>query len=152
MAGPTTQDVLDILRSIDASLQHLVALAEARAQRLTGAAGPTVSDDADLSSKYGDEKIKFLPRDWSGEDFKGQPMSLCSAPFLLQYAAALDYFAAKNDRDGAKADNGTPKSVYDLRSARRARGWAKRLANGWKPAPAPPDATENPFGNDSVGF
>jgi hypothetical protein len=58
-----------------------------------------------------------------------------SDPALLdQLADAFDYFARTNDEKGNKADNGTPKSTYDRRSARRARGWAARLRAGWKPA------------------
>lgn len=53
--------------------------------------------------------------------------------------------------DEAKADNGTLKSVYDKRSARRARGWAARKRNGWAP-PASAQPESNPFGGEDVSF
>ncbi len=98
-------------------------------------AGRDVAPASDLDSQYGDEVIKFDPRNWSGESCKGKRMSECSIEFLDMLADVYAYFAQKNDDDGAKTDAGKPKSMYDRRSERRARGWAARLRAGWK-APA----------------
>jgi hypothetical protein len=78
-------------------------------------------------------------------------MSECSPALLDALASAYDYFAQKNDASQAKADNGTLKSVYDKRSARRARGWAARKRNGWAP-PASAQPESNPFGGEDVSF
>lgn len=96
-----------------------------------------VADDADLDSDYGDEPVKFKPRDWTGAFVKGQRMSESAPEFLDLLASSFAYFAQKNEESGAKADNGTPKAVYDRRSERRARGWAARLRGGWTPKAAP---------------
>lgn len=120
-----------LLRSIDASMKALVAAANRRA-------GTEVASDSDLDSQYGDETIRFLPRDWSGDDLKGQTMSRCPPDFLDEFARSMDYFAKKNE--GKVTDKGKPKSDFDRRSAARARGWAKRLRSGWKPREAPPAA------------
>ncbi len=128
-----SDEALILLRSIDASLKALVAAANRRA----AANGPAVADDKDLDGPRGDEELRFTPRDWTGEPCKGRRMSECEAELLDMLAASFDYFAKKNDEKGLKDDKGRPKSFYDKRSASRARGWAKRLRDGWKrPAPA----------------
>ena len=121
--------MLSILTSIDGSLKKLVAIAEKR--KVGDSAGPAVADDQELDSKYGDEPVKFDPRDYTGRSCKGLSMSQCPADFLDCLATSYEHFARKN------ADNGDPKKAgYDRRSAARARGWAKRLRGGWKPAQA----------------
>ncbi len=97
---------------------------------------PSIATDGDLDSQYGDEKVKFRPRDWTGHDYVGKTMSECPIEFLAQLAAACDYFAQKNE--GVLTDQGQPKSNYDRRTAARARGWIRRKAAGWtKPKPPP---------------
>ena len=115
-----------LLTEIRDILAQLLALSKSKR---TPAAD--VAQDADLDSQYGDEPVKFKPRDWSGEFTKGQKMSECAPELLDLLASSLDYFAEKNA--GQMTDNGQPKSMYDKRSARRARGWAARLRAGWKP-------------------
>ena len=122
------EEALALLRSIDASLKALVAAANRRA----AANGPAVADDRDLDSQYGDEELRFTPRDWTGEPCKGRRMSDCPAELLEIMAASFDFFAKKNNEKGLKDDKGRPKSFYDKRSAARARGWAARKRNGWK--------------------
>ncbi len=130
----TSPDVLSVLRSIDASLKQLVQIAQKRHQPAAPINGSTIAPDSDLDGKYGDEDVKFIPRDWSGHrEHKGMKMSACSPEFLDVLAASYDYFAQKNTLEGATATNGKPKADYDRRSAARARGWATRLRSGWKP-------------------
>lgn len=101
-----------------------------------------IATDTDLSGKYGDPKVKLTPRDWGGAPRKGWQLSRCEPEFLDLYAETLEFFARKNDEEGAKASNGTPKSRYDRADAARARGWAKRLRAGWAaPQPAQRPAT-----------
>jgi hypothetical protein len=127
-------DVLSVLQSIDASLKQLVQIAQRRQQSAAPVNGSIIAPDSDLDGPYGNETVKFQPRDWSGtRDYKGAKMSECSPAFLDALAASYDYFAQKNTLEGNMANNGKPKADYDRRSAARARGWAARLRSGWKP-------------------
>lgn len=123
----SADDLLKEMQTMNARLARLIAMGE----QFVASLPKPMSDDADLDGQYGDEEIKFLPRDWSGEDYKGRRMSATSAPFLEQMAKAFDYFAEKNDANNEKTDKGVPKSTYARRSAMRARGWAKRLREGY---------------------
>lgn len=131
---------LKMLRSIDATLKELLAVSKARrtaphAQASAALPSP-IATDAELDHEKADEKIKCSPRDWSGADFKGRTMSECPADFLELYAEMMAYFAGKNDERCEKTDRGTPKSVFDRKSERLARGWALRIRSGkHKPAP-----------------
>lgn len=128
-------EAVDLLKSIDASLKHLIRLTVAT--QSTPAASGEIADDRDLDSKFGDEVVRFVPRDWTGESFKGYAMSDCPPELLEMLAETYDYFAGKNE--GVLTDKGKPKSDFDRRSARRARGWAKRLRDGYKPRAAAPE-------------
>lgn len=132
MSGPTSQDVLDVLRSIDASLKTLVARAALPAFAPVPAVGQDVADDRDLDSQWGDEEVKVSPRDWTGPNMKGRRMSECPADFLEMLAGTFDYFARKNSATNETTTSGKPKADFDRRSAARARGWARRLRNGWQ--------------------
>jgi hypothetical protein len=119
MPDPTA---LQVLQSIDESLKKLVQLLAPK---------PTagvVASDADLDSQWGDEIVKFTPRDLVNEDIKGKRMSQCSFAALTMLAGAYESFAEKNV--GQMTDKGKPKSDFDLRTARRARGWAARIRSG----------------------
>jgi len=118
-------ETLRLLRSIDASLKAIVAAS------LGNRSAEVTASDSDLDSPKGDEVVKFSPRDWTGESFKGSRMSQCPPEFLDIYAETCLYFARKNDENGEKTDRGTPKSTFDKRTAARARGWAARLRNGY---------------------
>jgi hypothetical protein len=128
--------VLTTLESIDRSLDALVGLARKAAGVTVGDGAPVHAGDTELDQPDADEVVKMNPRDWSGDDFKGTRMSLCPPAFLEQLALVYDYFAKKNDDQGLLDTQGRPKSFYDKRTARRARGWAARLrATAGKEAP-----------------
>ena len=131
---PDSESVV-LLRSIDASLKELVAISKARrAPAQTAARGPEVASDKDLDDpKWGNPVVKFVPRDWSGEDFKGSRFSETSAEFLEVLAETFDYFAQKAEEKN-ELYNGKPVAPYKRKDAARARGWAQRLRSGWKPA------------------
>ena len=139
---------LQVLESIDARLGRLEKL-------LAVAAPAKVADDRDLDGKWGDPEVKFDPRDWSGDSCKGQHMSECPAPFLDLLAETFDYFAAQAEEKGETTTSGKPVAPYKRMDAARARGWAKRIRAGYKPAaqpategwaqPAMPDDSEVPF-------
>jgi hypothetical protein len=133
-------ETLAVLKSIDLSLRSLVVIAQKKAEaRVMTAAtkpGPTVASDRDLDGQYGDPVIKAKdPRDWTGEPMLGRKFSECPAEYLEMVADRLDYFAEEAERDGILATNGKPSAPYKRLDAARARGWAKRIAEG-KHAPA----------------
>lgn len=127
---PNDTDILIVLKSIDMTLRKLLALSKSKRAAVVATVPPTspIATDAELDSEYADEPVKFSPRGWTGDFTKGQRMSECSPEFLDQLAAAHDYFATKNAADPTKAG-------YEVRSARRARGWAQRKRNGWVAKP-----------------
>ena len=126
MADPTA---IQVLLSIEGVLKELLALTKQRAatDAIRTSVG-LIADDRDLDSQYGDEEVKFTPRDLVGEDVKGKRMSQCSFEALTLLASAYEAFAEKNA--GQLTAAGKPKSDYDLRTARRARGWAARISAG----------------------
>jgi hypothetical protein len=140
------QRLLAVLSSIDGSLKRMASGGAAFAASGAAQAGPEVANDRDLDGKYGNEKVAMNPRDWSGPSMKGKQMSECPPEFLDVLASTCDWFAAKNDRDKIVDNAGNPKSRYDRRTAARARGWAKRLRSGWKPAPVPSMDFDDGFG------
>lgn len=142
-----SNEAANALISIDRTLKEI--LREIQQRGSAGGAAVDVADDRDLDGKYGDPQVKFLPRDWHGDDFKGCNFSTCPAELLDLLAAAYDYFARKNDESGATDSKGRPKSHWDRKSAALARGWAKRIRGGWKP---PQMAADDNGDFDTPGF
>jgi hypothetical protein len=123
-AAPTT---LGVLQSIDATLKLILARFPAPP--------PTVADDADLDGQYGNPVIQQKdPKDWKGDTMKDRRYSECPPEYLDLVASRLDYFAEVAEREGKVTSNGKPVAPFNRRDAARARGWAKRLRAGWKPA------------------
>lgn len=121
-----TDEVLDLLRSIDASLKTLVAQSRVAQPK-------AVASDRDLDGQYGNPPVKFNPRDWTGTSFKGRRLSECPAPFLDMLAETFDYFAAQAEEKHELTNSGKPAAPYKRADAARARGWAKRIRDGWQP-------------------
>ncbi len=123
-------DALAVLISIDGTLKALLALSE-KCMAAKPAAAPmpvpvlAVASASDLDSPHGDPEVKFLPRDWDGENFKGRHFSQTSAPFLDQLAASFDYFAEKNEREMARTDKGALKAPGQVRKDLADRGTNK---------------------------
>lgn len=121
-----TEETLKLLRSIDASLKTLVA-------RSTPAVTPLIADDRDLDGQYGDPVLKFMPRDWTGPNYKERHFSECPAELLVLVAESLEYFAEQADKKGETTSSGKPVSAYKRKDAARARGWARRVREGRVP-------------------
>jgi hypothetical protein len=134
---------LDLLRSIDASLKQLLAKNASAASSTAG-----VASDSDLDGQYGDPIVKAAdPRDWTGDSQKGNRYSQCPAQYLDLLADRLDYFAGKAEAEGKLTSAGKPVAPFNRKDAARARGWAKRIRDGFKPeasaaSDAPSWATE----------
>lgn len=97
--------------------------------------------DVDIDGPRGDPEVRFMPKRWTGADFKGQKFSACDPDFLDTLAEAFEWFAQRDDEAGAVDKNGGPKSKWGRLDAARARAWANRLRGGAAPTP--------PRGNNS---
>lgn len=141
-----TEETLTLLRSIDGSLKALV-----RANQQT--APKAIADDADLDGKYGDPELKFTPRDWHGDSYKGRFYSECPPELLDLVADSLDYFARKSEEANELTSTGKPVAPYKRKDAARARGWAARKRAGKVPllaaaGSAPSDDEDELFGDE----
>lgn len=129
----TLTEIRDEQRKTNKLLSDLLALSK---QRLARTAAPSqgrapnseaVATDADLDGQYGDPDVRFDPKNWSGQSYKGRKFSECPSPFLDQLAEVFEYFASKETDE--------KKIHYKKLDAARARGWSIRNRN--KPATAP---------------
>lgn len=137
-----TEEVLSVLRSIDASLKTLVSIAQRR-----NPAQKEIAIDRDLDGKYGDPKVTFNPRDWTGESMKRRQMSECPPEFLDMLAESLDYFAGQAEATN-ELYNGKPTAPYKRKDAARARGWAKRMRDGKHTPSAATEGGQGEWGDD----
>ena len=127
------EDIAEILRTVQRIEKMLLSKGTPSAG-VTTTAGPAqgvCASDADLDGEYGDPEIRKDPPRWTGESFATRHYSQSTPEFLDNLAGFIDWKAGKD--------------------AARARGWAKRLRAGWKPA-AP--AAEDSFmdGDDGDPF
>jgi hypothetical protein len=127
MDQETYDRIVRIEHKLDVLLAHLGA-----GQRRPGAAAapgapPEIATDADIEGPRGNPEVRFDPKRWEGQSFKGRTFSDCPPEFLEMLAETLEYFARKNDQEGAVDKNGGPKSRWERLDASRARAWAKRL-------------------------
>ncbi|MEO8679243.1 MAG: hypothetical protein ABI665_09370 [Vicinamibacterales bacterium] len=142
----TGEEALAVLKSIDATLKAMLALAQRRTAATRQA---TVASDRDLDGKYGNPKVKFMPRDWTGPSFKDYQFSECPPALLDMLSETLDYFAQKAEETNEQY-NGKPTAPYKRSDAARARGWAHRIRSGqYVQAPAAePGATDSEWAED----
>lgn len=125
-------ETIALLTSIDATLKHLLGLAEARQP------APPV----DLDSERGDFVVKAKdPRDWTGPPMSGRKLSECPATYLDLLAERYDFFNQKETEP--------QKRKYNALDAARARGWAARIRSGYKQVAVDSPATEG-FRSDMV--
>ena len=121
-------EILAALKRIEAKLDAVLAKRQQEERSKPAKATENVASDQDMDGKHGDPKVRTMPRDWTGDNFKGASYSQCPADLLDMVANMLEYFASKNSK------NDTQKAAWDRLDAARARGWAIRKRNGWKPA------------------
>ena len=135
------------IAKLEARVEHLERIITGLAA-VFGGGGADGATDRELDSDKGDPDVRFSPRGWSGEPVaKGTKFSRCPADFLDALADAYDFFAQRNDAEGATS-GGKPKSYWDRRSSKLARGWSRRIRAGWTPPPPPPRPN---FGSASNG-
>lgn len=153
MTDPTHPDFAAIIAEAQAG-QAALARIEAIARAALGQAPhaihapPQIADDADLDSQWGNPSVFKDPPKWEGPSYAGAKFSDCPPDFLDTLAGFLAWRARKCDEEGKTAKNGQPQSVYLLRDAARARGWAVR-ARAKATAHRRPVAT-NPTGRGSM--
>lgn len=137
---------MESLADIAAKCDEILALLKKNAPK-------EVADDATLDGQWGDPVVKARdPKDWTGESMIGKKLSECPPNYLDMVADRADYFALKNDEKGEKDAKGNPKSKWDRKNAALARGWARRLRSGWKPAAQSWGDDRGHKDNDDIGF
>jgi hypothetical protein len=121
---------------------------EASAPPRDAALKPTATA-AELDGKYGDPEVRFMPKNWRGEDCTGRPFSQCPPALLEQLASVLERFADEDEAEGATTSSGKPRAPYRRKDAALARGWARRLeAEAAQHRPASPPAGDFGPGSD----
>lgn len=125
-----SEDALAVLRSIDATLKAMLALAQQRTAKARASAPKDIASDRDLDGKYGDPVVNMKdPRDWTGPKMKGRRFSECPPEYLDLLADRFDYFAQKAEEENEQY-KGKPTAPFRRKDAARARGWAKRMRDG----------------------
>lgn len=147
-----SEETVRLLKSIDASLKDLVAIAKQRPRGSTSSAstGGEATDAEMDDPKWGDPTIRRDPKRWTGERMVGRRYSETSPEYLEVLATFKDWQAQQDEATNATDDKGRPKSQWARKDARIARGWAARLRAGYKPKPPPSmdDADgDDPFGD-----
>lgn len=135
-------EVLSALKRIEAKLDAALAKRQSEERRKPAPAAENVASDRDLDGKYGNPKVRFDPKNWDGGSCKGRLFSDCPADYLDMLANAYEYFASKNAAVDEK------KASYERLDAARARGWAKRIREGWDAdaKQETPDGSDYDFG------
>lgn len=138
MNGTEYRTILDALNTIIGNQEKILTNQSAMMQMLRrvsdngGAAksDEAIADDADLDGQHGDPTIKYDLREkyWQGEPYSGQRFSECPPEYLDAMAKYLSACAWGKRKDGDEKAAG-----YKDKDAARARGWARRIRNGWKP-------------------
>lgn len=144
--------MLSILTSMDASLKKLVAIAEKR-KAPAARPGPDEATDEEMDSVYGDPTIRTDPKRWRGESYVGSKFSGTSPEYLDTVASFKDWQADKDDETQALDAKGRLKSTWARKDAKLARGWARRLRAGGKPAQtSTQDVLDDDFGHATDDF
>lgn len=104
----------------EAALRAAYAALLRRVEYLERSTGLFVADEM-LDRPKGDPRVKFVPRNWRGDNFKGAFYSACSPEFLEVLAETLTWMA---DNPQAGKEDFVPNNRRD---AARARTWARRL-------------------------
>ena len=112
----------------EALLKELIAKVDALTAKVNRIAG--VAPVWKLDGERGDPEVRFDPKIWRGESFKGMRFSDTTPEFLDMLAESYDWMAA-NPKQGKEQYAGRDRDTAAL-----ARGWAERKRGGWQPARA----------------
>lgn len=138
----TTEDRISALETEVALLKAaFVGMGKTGPAPKAATAEGEVATDADLDSQYGNQPVRKDPneKNWKGKSCIGLRLSECPADYLDAFAKYKDSCAYMNEKSGDPAK--AKYIAYDRRDAARARGWAKRIRDGYKP----PAGTDKPI-------
>jgi hypothetical protein len=143
-------DRIEELEGRVAKLEGIIAkLASALGSSGASGSAGDVASDHDLDGKYGDPSVRKDPPRWKGITYVGKHFSECEVGYLEEMAGFLDWRAIKEEAKPEKAKY----AKYSRADAARARGWAKRISDGWKPPKRDDSAgLGDPGGFDAGGF
>jgi hypothetical protein len=132
-APATLDDVLKAIKALDAKVSKLVA-ASGNGSKSRGNASSEgeIANDYDLDSEHGNPTIKKDPPRWEGDSFAGCTYSECTPEYLDALAGFHDWRVWKANQEGNEKG-----AHWAGKDAARARGWARRLRNGWETGAAP---------------
>lgn len=136
------RNILTTLREIRDALRSGVGKATDRSSSSSTAKGGKVASDRELDSDWGNPVVRKDPRGWKGDSFVGCRFSECPPEYLDELASLFDWMGDKDEEEG-KTYKGKPTAPYKRSDAGRARGWAKRLRDGWKPSNGAAGEEEN---------
>ena len=149
------ESIEERLDRIERKLEDVLKVLRAGGGARATAAGGDGAIDADIDGPRGDPDVRFVPKRWTGADYKGQKFSACEPEFLDMLADAYEWFAQRDDESGAVDKNGSPKGRWSRLDAARARAWSARLrgdlggATVAAPRAARPAAPPSPRHNGS---
>jgi uncharacterized membrane protein YgcG len=106
-------------------LKELLVQVKALSAKVNRVAG--IAPDWKLDGEKGDPEVRFDPKIWRGESYKGQRFSDASPEYLDVLAESFDWMA-DNPKEGKEKYAGRDRETASL-----ARGWAERKRGGWKP-------------------
>lgn len=129
----TNQQIIETLASLEARLVKLEArIATAPAAKSSAGRVATVEE---MDSPRGNPEVRSSPKKWDGVPCKGRRFSDCPPDFLDQLASLCDWMADRDDEAGARGETDAKGYKLDGKwkrlDAALARGWAKRLREGW---------------------
>lgn len=136
---------------IDAIYEMVTELAKAKRSAAAQAPAPATAPaaDSDLDGKYGNPEVRKDPPIWvkeGGASYVGKPFAMCPPDYLDALASFFDWKAGKDAAKGT--EDGDKYAGYARKDAGRARGWAKRLREGWKPKPPQSEFVTGDGGDD----
>lgn len=135
---------------LDEILTAVLALKQPPVSRPAGD-DAAVASDTELDGEWGDPVLKKSPPRWKGRDLASKRYSQLTEEELDCVIGFLEWKRDKNREEvaaavksgdaaaQAKAEKGV---MYAVKDAARARGWLRRLKQGWKP---PTVSDEIPF-------
>lgn len=148
------RDILSTLREIRDSLRTGGGQVGAQSSASSDKGGK-VAGDRELDSEWGNPLVRKDPKRWQGGSFVGCTFSECPPEYLDELAGLFDWMADKDEESGNKTPDkpgkpGRPTAPYKRSDASRARGWAKRIRDGWKPPAGQQEQDSTAYGGASA--
>ncbi len=151
MSGGAGTAILAALARLEAKVDALAAHLGAGPRATVSKAGEagSVASAMVLDGEHGDKPIKVTQKALIG--IKGRRLSECTPEQLDEHAGFCDWKADMDLEDADRATDSAEQAKkrkfarFSRQEGACARGWAKRLREGWKPA-----APANPYAGDGT--